>query len=275
MKKILIRSITGAIYVALIVAAMLCGPYALLGVFGCILVLAVIEMLKLCNNHQTLHPLTTAVDVLGGLGTFAASILHHAAGTSDSVTVAIIAAYIIIRPTIQLYLKERNAIHELAASFAAQLLVTLPLSLMNTIYFLPESGNLLLLASLVFIWVNDTGAFCVGSLIGKHRLFERISPKKSWEGFYGGLAFNILTAWIIHSFFNGPFPGISLPEWMGLAVAVTVFSTWGDLVESLIKRTAGTKDSGHILPGHGGILDRIDSLLQVVPGVMLYCYFIL
>ena len=107
-------------------------------------------------------------------------------------------------------------------------------------------------------------------LLGKHRLFERISPKKSWEGVIGGVAVCIAGAYITNYYFNEFFQVPELNIWVGLSVVVAVFATFGDLVESLIKRTVGVKDSGNILPGHGGILDRIDSLLLVAPAVLIY-----
>ena len=122
----------------------------------------------------------------------------------------------------------------------------------------------------IMIWLNDTGAFCVGSMIGKHKLFPRISPNKSWEGFFGGVVFAIASAFVFKYGFPQYFDNISIGGLCGLGVVVSAFATWGDLVESLIKRTLGVKDSGTLLPGHGGILDRIDSLLLVVPASLLY-----
>jgi phosphatidate cytidylyltransferase len=148
-----------------------------------------------------------------------------------------------------------------------QLFVALPLSLLNFIYY---KNPLLLLAIFIFIWLNDTGAYCVGSLIGKHRLFERISPKKSWEGFWGGLILCVISGIAIATWLNSYFNGPQLYGWIVLAAIVSIFSTWGDLCESLIKRSIGVKDSGKILPGHGGILDRIDSLLLVSPTALLF-----
>ena len=125
-----------------------------------------------------------------------------------------------------------------------------------------------LLSIFVFIWLSDTGAYCVGSLIGKHRLFERISPKKSWEGSIGGGIFSIASSLGFAHFF--PFmPGW---QWVGLAIVVVIFGTWGDLTESLMKRQLGIKDSGNILPGHGGMLDRFDSALMAIPAAVVYLY---
>ena len=107
-------------------------------------------------------------------------------------------------------------------------------------------------------------------LFGKHRLFERISPKKSWEGSIGGGIISILVSLIMAHFF----PFLNTVQWIGLALTVVVFGTWGDLVESLMKRQLGIKDSGNILPGHGGMLDRFDSTLLAVPAIVLYLYTI-
>ena len=128
--------------------------------------------------------------------------------------------------------------------------------------------------------MNDTGAYLVGCTIGRHRLFERISPKKSWEGFWGGLLFSALTALAYFYFINNEAPNFanSIVFYIGLGLVVPVFATFGDLVESMFKRSIGVKDSGNLIPGHGGILDRIDSLLFVIPAVYIYlevmCLFI-
>ena len=123
-----------------------------------------------------------------------------------------------------------------------------------------------LLALFVFIWVNDSFAYLTGSLFGKHRMFERISPKKSWEGFIGGAAFTIAASVIFANYFTQ----LPLWGWIGFAILMIIFGTLGDLVESLFKRTLNVKDSGNILPGHGGILDRIDSVIFSIPALFIY-----
>ena len=132
---------------------------------------------------------------------------------------------------------------------------------------------LLPLSIFIFLWTNDTGAYCSGSLFGKHKLFPRISPAKSWEGSIGGGIFVIIAAIIIGYLANdGAAHRLSIPGWVGLGLVVTFFGTWGDLVESLFKRTLGVKDSGTILPGHGGMLDRFDSSLMAIPAAVIYLY---
>lgn len=133
-----------------------------------------------------------------------------------------------------------------------------------------QYNPILPLSIFIFTWINDTGAYCTGMLFGKHRLFERISPKKSWEGSIGGGVFSIIVAIVMAHYF--PFMPISI--WIGLALTVVIFGTLGDLTESLLKRTIGIKDSGNILPGHGGMLDRFDSTLMAVPAAVVYLYII-
>ena len=122
------------------------------------------------------------------------------------------------------------------------------------------------LGIILLIWASDVGAYLVGSLIGKHKLFERISPGKTWEGTIGAFILNIGCAFIIAHLFQE----LALKHWIVISVLVSVFGTIGDLVESMFKRQAGIKDSGKIMPGHGGILDRFDSLLFVSPFVYAY-----
>ena len=189
----------------------------------------------------------------------------------------------------ELYLRQDDPVQDWAYTMLAQLYIALPFSLLNVLAFTatPDGqvafNTLLPLSVFIFLWVNDTGAYCVGSLLGRHKLFPRISPGKSWEGSIGGAVFVLLAAWGIgwldnmlvadmdHSLtlFTGM---LSIPEWLGLGLVVVVFGTWGDLVESLFKRTLGIKDSGNILPGHGGMLDRFDSSLLAIPAAVVYLY---
>ena len=111
----------------------------------------------------------------------------------------------------------------------------------------------------------------MGSLLGRHKLFPRISPGKSWEGSVGGAVFVLAAAYAI-SYFLDQEQMLTMPAWLGLGLVVVVFGTWGDLVESLFKRTLGIKDSGSILPGHGGMLDRFDSSLLAIPAAVVYLY---
>jgi len=128
----------------------------------------------------------------------------------------------------------------------------------------------MLMAVFVTIWVNDTGAYVFGVTLGKHRMFERVSPKKSWEGFIGGGLTALLSGYV----FSLIVPEISLIQWLIFSEIVVIFGTFGDLLESLMKRTIHVKDSGDVIPGHGGLLDRFDSMLLVAPAIFIYLSFL-
>ena len=181
----------------------------------------------------------------------------------------------------ELYLKQEDPINDWAYAMLSQLYIALPFSMLNVLAFEQAPNGItyqynmqLPLCVFVFLWLNDTGAYCSGSLFGKHKLFPRISPAKSWEGSVGGAILVMIVAAIIGYFSNTncQMSQLSITGWVGLGFIVVVFGTWGDLVESLFKRTLGIKDSGKILPGHGGMLDRFDSSLMAIPASVIYLY---
>jgi len=167
----------------------------------------------------------------------------------------------------ELFRNKKQPLKNILVTIGGVIYVGLPFALLNLIAFLPIDsviGNYnkyILLGFFIILWANDTGAYVVGSLIGKNRLFERISPKKSWEGSIGGAFFAVGFAILLY-YFTGLETVIF---WVIFALSIVVFGTLGDLVESLIKRDLGVKDSGSILPGHGGFLDRFDAVLMAAP----------
>jgi phosphatidate cytidylyltransferase len=145
--------------------------------------------------------------------------------------------------------------------------VALPFALINIImYYHDAYGYQIMLGLLIIIWASDTGAYFTGSLFGKTKLFERISPKKSWEGSIGGAVIAISLAVVISFYYTD----LNTIEWISVAIIVVVAGTYGDLVESLFKRSMSIKDSGNIIPGHGGFLDRFDSLILAVPFIVVF-----
>lgn len=170
----------------------------------------------------------------------------------------------------ELYHCRENHFVSIAFTIFGIVYVVIPMSTLNFIAFAGINQNIYtyeyLLAMFIMIWVNDSGAYLIGSLIGKHKLFERISPKKTWEGSIGGLLSTFTAAYVVSLFFTG----INVYQWLIFAVIVVIFGTYGDLVESQLKRRAGIKDSGNIMPGHGGLLDRFDSTFFVAPMIFLY-----
>lgn len=271
MVNLIKRVCSGAIYIAIIVAAIMLldnSPVMYLVVFPLLIVLGIGELITLAKDDETQSWLVNIIDMLGGAGLFLTFYLHFIKDESSRLWLLLIAFYLLVRTIVQLYRPRQNAVHSLERSFLSLGYVALPVSMLNCI--IDITAPRLLLGIFMFIWLYDTGAYCVGMLLGRHRLFERISPKKSWEGVIGGVAFSIAGAFASRYWFDEFFQVPDLMTWVGLSVVVAVFATFGDLVESLIKRTVGVKDSGNIMPGHGGILDRIDSLLLVVPAVLIY-----
>lgn len=271
------RIFSGVIYIALIVTAILLldnSPVVYLVVFPLLIVLGIGELITMAKDDANQSWLVNIIDMLGGVGVFVALFLHYEGTTTQSRALWLlpIAAYLLLRTIVQLYRPQQNAVHSLERSFLSLGYVALPVAMLNGIMSI--TAPRLLLGVFIFIWLYDTGAYCVGMLLGRHRLFERISPKKSWEGVIGGILLCVAGAYVTYHWFDEFFQVPNLTIWMGLSVVVAVFATFGDLVESLIKRTVGVKDSGHILPGHGGILDRIDSLLLVAPAVLIYLMLI-
>jgi len=227
----------------------------------------------MARNEASTSWLVNIVDMLGGIGVFVAfHMLNDTAMMSRGQWLLPIAAFLLIRTIVQLYKPHQNALRSLERSFFALGYVAVPIALLNTIVGM--TAPRLLLGMFIFIWLNDTGAYCAGRLFGRHRLFERISPKKTWEGFVGGLVVCMIAAYATDKWFNEFFQVPDLTIWIGLSIVVSIFATFGDLVESLIKRTVHVKDSGHLIPGHGGVLDRIDSLLLVSPAVLIYLLLI-
>lgn len=271
MKNFITRTLTGVIFVAVLIAG-LCHPLAFLIVFGLVTGLTLWEFYGLIENdeHTTIKRATGA---LAGVYLFAAS-FAFANGMADTMIFLPYLLYIMYALTGELYYKAPNPINNWALTLFGQLYCAGSFSLLNFVTTTPTALNensirfspLLALSIFVFIWLNDTGAYLVGSQIGKRRLFERISPKKSWEGFYGGLIVVLLAS----QAFGWYAPEIAGYKWLGLSAVIVLFGTWGDLIESLLKRTLGVKDSGHILPGHGGMLDRFDSVMMAIPAAYIY-----
>lgn len=255
MKNLIKRSLTGIIYVALITVGVLTSRLSLNILCILLIVPGILEFERL-KAEPIKSSAIKIIDIIGGL-------------LIMTMSLPIYMAYILTRLLTELYSGDKHPISSLGHSMLGQLYVALPVALMPVLsdHTCPE----LLFGMFVMIWLNDTGAFCVGSLMGRHKLFERISPKKTWEGFAGGLLFTIGAAFVFKYCFGSFFPQPIL--WLiGMGLITGLFGTWGDLIESMIKRAVNVKDSGTLLPGHGGILDRIDSLLAVVPAMILYVY---
>lgn len=175
---------------------------------------------------------------------------------------------------IELYKKEKIPFANISYTFIGFIYITVPFCFFHSLGFLLDFSHYnfhLPLAFLLLLWSSDTGAYLFGMNFGKHRLFERHSPKKSWEGFFGGLFTSVLVSYLLSRWFVELSPVV----WAGMAIIIVCFGTLGDLVESMLKRSLDTKDSGSFLPGHGGFLDRFDGLLIAAPIVYVYLYLMM
>lgn len=174
----------------------------------------------------------------------------------------------------ELYRKEKNPFTNIGYTFLGLILVMIPFSFYYALGFIKDSEVYNFhfpLAFMLMLWASDTGAYLFGRKLGKNKLFERHSPKKTWEGFAGGVFVSVLVGLIVSFFFKE----VNGFVWAGMAVLIVCFGTIGDLVESMLKRSLDVKDSGTLLPGHGGLLDRFDGLLIAAPIVFAYLYLVL
>lgn len=259
MKDLTKRTITGAIYVLSVIAAVCIDRYVAAVYFGMIMILALREFIVVSAKAEVRlnAPMIYFVSVVSYL-----ALVSHAFGFAYSAIAMFASLLCIIALAISaLYVKSATPFTSMAYSLTAIAYIALPLSLSNLLFAMHDSFDCnVLLSIFIFAWCNDTFAYLVGCKFGKRRLFERHSPKKSWEGFFGGFVATVLAGTLMWHFFGG-----NIYIWLLMAVVTTVVGTFGDLIESMFKRQMGVKDSGNILPGHGGILDRFDILLLVLP----------
>ena len=277
MKNLIVRTLTGIIFVAALVASFM-QPQAMVLLFSIITGLTIWEFTGLVNERPNVT-VNRFISTVAGVYFFFAMTYYCSdlyGGAAKSVVFIPYLVTVIYLLIAELYLKQPDPLQDWAYTMLSQMYIALPFSLLNVLAFTTNSNGLvafntlLPLSVFVFLWINDTGAYCVGSLLGRHKLFPRVSPGKSWEGSIGGAVFVLAAAWAVGEYVDETM--LNSYEWMGLGLVVVIFGTWGDLVESLFKRTLGVKDSGNILPGHGGMLDRFDSSLLAIPAAVVYLY---
>lgn len=271
LKKIAIRALSGLVYCLIIIGCIISG-------YKGVTILA--SLLTIWGCLEFTH-------ITGGLTrrNIPAAILDIAACLSLSISLCsglplenILTnwlAIIMLRLIVEIYLKSDHPLRHTAHSLMSQIYIGVPMAVM--VYIAMNYSPYILLTIFVLMWLNDTGAYLVGCSIGRHKLIERVSPKKTWEGFFGGLIFSMAVSLLIFYFIK-PFEGMehidmSLIFWLSVGAIVSIIGTWGDLIESMIKRDLQIKDSGNLIPGHGGILDRIDSILFVLPAILLFLHF--
>lgn len=278
LSNLIVRSITGVFFVTAVVVCFL-DAFAMEFLFALVTGLSLWEYTGLVNEKENVQ-VNRFISTVAGVYFFFA-VGGFCSGIVDTGAVFIPYLLTIVYLFIsELYTGNDNAIEDWAHTMLGQMYIALPFSTINVLAFNGAANGqtvynyIVPLCVFIFLWTNDTGAYCSGSLFGKHKLFPRISPGKTWEGSIGGALLVLVAAAVVYYFFPHIESelGLSLIQWMGLGLVIVVFGTWGDLVESLFKRTLGIKDSGNILPGHGGMLDRFDSSLMAMPAAVVYLY---
>ena len=282
MNNFIVRTITGVLFVAAVVICFL-RPMAMTLFFALVTGMTIWEFTGLVNQRERVT-VNRFICTAAGVFFFIAVAGFCGEITPSSVFIPYLLTIVYLFCA-GLFTRNIDPINDWAYSMMSQMYIALPFACINILAYRGSFDGvvynfLLPLSIFVFLWLNDTGAYCTGSLIGKHKLFPRVSPGKSWEGSIGGAVVVMLVAlaisWVdsnrILADFGAAETGLSQLEWLGLGLVVVVFGTLGDLVESLFKRTLGIKDSGNILPGHGGMLDRFDSSLMAFPASVVYLY---
>ena len=272
MKNFLQRALTGILFVAVIVVAIWIHPFLFAGVFSIIVGYLIHEFYCISKYKGLIWQRWLGIG--GGMYLFFSSCLFSGHYVGDVIYIPYILIIVVLLVS-ELYVHNSNPVAQWGMICFAQLYFAGFLSFLS---FIANHTNILkpslsneynpfpVLMIFIFIWLNDTGAYLTGIWKGKHRLFQRVSPLKSWEGFFGGLIIVIITSFIF-SRYNTV---MKWYLWIAFGIITVISATFGDLIESLIKRTYGVKDSGRILPGHGGVFDRFDSAILASPVVYIF-----
>ena len=251
------------------IIALLWNSWSYFALFSTVLVLAMLEFYRLVSLKGAKPQQWWGV--LNALLIYTVVFMHATGKVSGQYLYLLVPTIVLIAP-IELYRKMTDPIANIAYTVLGIVYVCVPFTMLHCLAFHAGSYDYrIVLGLLLLLWTNDTGAYFVGSSIGKHKLFERISPKKSWEGSIGGGILTLVMGCILAQLL----PIMDLKSWIGLSSIVVVAGTYGDLVESMLKRSIGLKDSGDILPGYGGLLDRFDSFLLAIPLALTFIKWVL
>lgn len=266
MRKLYKRGISGLIFVSVLIFAILFSKLTFIGLFFILMLFCIYEFKKMISLKSFYPYLIGILFFIYGnifnVDNVPAKIIFEWVGVALYLTIFITFASILLS-------KKEEVVSHLGKIFLSIIYIAVPFTLMVRIPFLNTSFNYVnttILGCFILIWVGDTFAFLIGKNFGKHKLLERISPNKTIEGFLGGMLFTFVASIILASFFNT----LSLTQWIVIAGIVSIFGVLGDLIESMFKRHANIKDSSNFIPGHGGFLDRFDSVIFAAPFIFIY-----
>ena len=265
----LTRAITGAVFVIVLIGAVLVSEFALAGLFLLATVVGANEYYKLVQNYAS-----TQINL--GLGVFLSAatylvLVFHSILPFENLSFWMLLPLITMAFLYELYQQNTSPFQNIAHTLLPILYIAIPFALLVKLPMITGEYQMGWVLTYFFLqWSNDTGAYLGGKAFGKHKLFERVSPNKTWEGTISGalltIAVGLACSW--------GFEGLSPVHTIGMALFVAVFGSMGDLVQSVLKRSVGVKDSGKIMPGHGGVLDRFDGVLIAMPWVYFWVYLI-
>lgn len=263
------RAITGFFFIVVLIGTVLSGAHIFVLFFSLVATCCVYEFYRMVHTKD-IQPLLFLGVGSAGLGLALVSAVLLGWLSYSALFYSVIALFLVYIAA--LFRKTTRPIQDIAYSLFGLLYAALPFTFFMGLGFITKTYNAYIpLGFLILLWTNDTGAYLAGKSMGRHKLFERISPNKTWEGFIGGVLAAVLVGCILSHYFGV----LTLWSWIGMALIIGIFGTLGDLVESMLKRNVGVKDSGSILPGHGGLLDRFDGLLMAAPLVYLFLTSIL
>jgi phosphatidate cytidylyltransferase len=259
------RIITGILGSAAIITGICLSRWAYFGLFLFLAIVTLNEFYKLLKSQQIFSE--RLFGIVSGAACFIISFFIESGDLHQKFFLTIFPLLAIVF-IIKLYKKsETKPFTNVAFTLLGLVYIAVPLSLINFIAFTNGKYRYeMILGTLLILWATDTGAYFAGTYLGKHKLFPRVSPKKTWEGFAGGAVLALIFAFGLSRYFDI----LSLADWLVVGVIIIIGGTFGDLVESLLKRSIEIKDSGNVLPGHGGFLDRFDGLLIASPFLVTY-----
>lgn len=276
MSGLIQRGLTAVVFVAVMLAGLYINKTSFLALFGLITILSLWEFFTIILKNERHDSMRKIMGSAIGVTPFLMAGYHHFYQLENSTEflktcILFFLPIIFLLFIVELFTKSEKPFENLGYLFLGLFYIGIPFTLAQFIaieggYYYPN----IILGLLLLTWANDTGAYVIGSQIGRTKLFPRISPNKTWEGSLGGVVVTFLIAWLLSLYVIE----LSLTNWLVLATLVSIFASLGDLIESMLKRSLGVKDSGTIMPGHGGFLDRFDAFIFLLPFAASYLLLI-
>ncbi|MGO1243113.1 MAG: phosphatidate cytidylyltransferase [Sphingobacterium sp.] len=258
------RAITGFFFIVILIGVVLWSPYSFVAFFVIMAGMCAFEFYRMIAS-ESVRPLQVFGPLCSVLAVGVTGLVLLELFPPSTLLLAVL--LVLFTYILALFRKQGHPIADVSYTLFGLLYTAVPFSFFIALGFIGGAYNAFIpLGFLIMLWTNDTGAYLAGRSFGRNKLFERISPKKTWEGFFGGVILAVFVGLNLARYFSE----LTSAQWVTMALIIGIFGTLGDLVESMLKRNLGVKDSGNILPGHGGLLDRFDGLLMAAPLVFIF-----